>query len=193
MIFVEKQRISKVVFIGYRGTGKTVLSRMLAEKLKWELLNTDETIQKNAGMKIPQIVEKFGWPYFRNLEKELAKEISRMEKAMVVDTGGGMVTNEENAANLKKNGIIILLEAEKEKIFERISTDSNRPSLIKGASQLEEIIQKLAERTPIYKRLADFTIDTSIEKPEESLKQILAFLETKGIKPFASKSLGKKC
>ncbi|MDO8647279.1 MAG: shikimate kinase [Candidatus Diapherotrites archaeon] len=178
---MEKQRISKVVFIGYRGTGKTVLSRMLAEKLEWELLNTDETIQKKAGLAIPQIVEKFGWPYFRNLEKELAAEISGMEKAMVVDTGGGMVTSEEAAASLKKNSVMVLLEASKEKIFERISTDSNRPSLIKGASQMEEITQKLAERTPIYKKLADFTVDTSTEEPEESLKRMLEFLKAKGV------------
>lgn len=168
-----------IVLIGYRGTGKTFVGRALAERLGREFVDTDDLIIERAGKSIPKIFEENGEEEFREIERRVVKEVSEKDN-LVVGCGGGVAVDEENIENLKKNGVIILLEASAEKIYERIKDDSNRPSLI-GKGKFEEIKELLKYRKPFYEKAAEHRIDSEKFTIEENVEQIINYLKEKGV------------
>lgn len=166
-----------LVLIGYRGTGKSEVGRLLSQKLGMKLINLDEEIVRGAGLSIPQIVEKWGWPKFRALEREAVRRLPS-ERDAVMDTGGGVVLDERNVADLGRSGRIFWLKASPRTIAARIEKSTNRPPLTEGKSFLDEIEEVLEERLPLYEAAADFEIDTDEAGPEEVTRRILEILES---------------
>ena len=78
-----------VVLIGYRGTGKSTVGKIVAARLGRVLVSTDAEIVKLVGQSIPEIVAKNGWEYFRDLETKVCQELAGRD-ALVIDTGGGL-------------------------------------------------------------------------------------------------------
>ncbi|HJP18450.1 MAG TPA: shikimate kinase [Nitrospinota bacterium] len=161
-----------IVLIGYRGTGKSTVGKILAKKLKRLLIPVDDLIVKKVGMSIPEIVEKHGWDYFRDIESNVTKELSNQDNC-IIDCGGGVILRDENVENLKQNGKCFLLKAEIDTIISRIQGDANRPALKEGMSFREEQEKVLKERDPKYKAAADVEIDTSILSLEQAVEKIL--------------------
>jgi len=166
--------------LGYRGTGKSVISKLLSEKLRMKLYKIDNMVSELAGKSIPTIVEQDGWNSFRKLESQIVAEVSNKAKNSVIDCGGGVVLNDDNMVNLKREGVCILLTAGLETIIKRIRNDKNRPSLQSGLSFEEEQRKIIAERENRYRLAADFTCDTSERRPTETAEKITEFLSTKG-------------
>ncbi len=161
-----------IVLIGYRGTGKSTVGKVLAKKLKRLLIPVDELIVKKACMGIPEIVEKRGWDNFRDLESEMIEEISNIQNC-IIDCGGGVILRAENVENLKRHGKCFLLKADIDTIISRIQGDANRPALKEGMSFREEQEKVLKEREPKYKAAADVEIDTSILSLEHAVEKIM--------------------
>ena len=168
-----------IVLLGYRGTGKSAISRILAQKLKRKLIRIDELIVQSAGMPIPEIVDKWGWPKFREIESRLVQEIANEERDSVIDCGGGVVLDDQNIVCLKEHGKAVLLKADLNTILRRIKNDSNRPPLREGVSFEEEQKIILAEREPKYLAAADMICDTTHQKPVETVLQIIEFFRQK--------------
>ncbi len=164
-----------IVLIGYRGTGKSVVGNLLAEKLKMPYYTMDAMIVERAGMPVPEIVEKFGWPGFRDRETELARELSTLD-GVIIDCGGGIIERPENIEALHVNGQIIWLTATVDTIVNRIQGDTQRPSLTGGKSFTDEVSEILARRTPIYLAAAHHTIETDKLTPEEIVQKITGLL-----------------
>jgi shikimate kinase len=165
-----------LVLIGYRGTGKSAVAAVLADRLSRTAVCLDEEIERDAGASIPEIVEKHGWPYFRNLETKITRKFSAMDD-LILDTGGGVVLRDENVRALAQNGRIFWLKASVETIAQRIQSSSNRPSLTGTKSFLDEIEEVLTERLPLYRAAADHEIDTDSLSMEEVADTILEQLE----------------
>ena len=161
-----------IVLIGYRGTGKSTVAGILGERLNRTVISTDAEIVKEAGQSIPLIVEKFGWDHFRNLETEMCRKLTGQDN-LVIDTGGGLILKDENVKTLKANGKIYWLTAEVSTIANRISGDTQRPSLSGTKSFVEEIEEILEIRRPHYQAAADVLIPTDHETPELIANQIL--------------------
>ncbi|MDR4495095.1 MAG: shikimate kinase [Nitrospirales bacterium] len=164
-----------IVLIGYRGTGKSTVARILGERLQRTVISTDAAIVKEEGQSIPQIVEQFGWDHFRDLETRMCRKLQD-QTDLVIDTGGGLILREENVNILKAHGKVFWLTAEVSTIVNRISGDTQRPSLSGTKSFVEEVEDILKERTPKYQAAADFTIPTDHETPESIAVQVLAQL-----------------
>jgi shikimate kinase len=169
-----------IVLIGYRGTGKSVISRILTDTLHCRRYSIDDEIVRQAGKPIPEIVEQEGWSKFREIERELVRKISTEIRSSVIDCGGGVVLDERNVADLKRDGKVILLVASSEKILERIHRDANRPPLIEGLSFEEEQRQILKERDPKYRAAADCIFDTTHLKPRQTAMKIIEHFKKKG-------------
>jgi shikimate kinase len=164
------RRLVNLALIGFMGTGKTTVGRLVAEQLGFEFLDTDELIQSRAGRTIADIFAKDGEPAFRALEKQVVQELSPREKT-VISTGGGLPTNPENLDALKSFALVICLWASPEKIWERVRHQSHRP-LLHDADPQKKIRELLAVREPFYKQ-ADVLINTDLRSVREATQQIV--------------------
>ncbi len=164
-----------IVLIGMRGSGKTIIGKLLAKRLGKQFIEMDELIVQRLGQSIPEIVQRYGWGKFRDTEEEITREVAGLDN-VVNATGGGVVTREENIRELKKKGKLVWLKADTDTLLKRIGNSQSRPSLT-GKSQREDMEAVMAERSPIYQRAADFIVDTENKTPEE-IAEVIAKLYT---------------
>lgn len=164
-----------IVLIGLRGSGKTKIGKILAEKLKLNFVDLDEEIEKAEGEKISKIVEKNGWEYFREKEVEAVLKAAKLDKT-VIATGGGAILNENNKLNLKKNGVTIYLNSSPKDCSAHIASSKNRPPLTNKSTQFEELKLLYSQRHNIYKEAADLVINrtNNIEDDTEKLIKTLS-------------------
>jgi shikimate kinase len=165
-----------IVLIGYRGTGKSVVGRILAHRLGRVYVGMDANIVNRAGMSIPQIVEQYGWPRFRDIETEEVFDLSGKDQ-LIIDTGGGVIERADNIPALKANGVVFWLKASVDTIVRRIQGGDQRPALTEGKTFTQEVAQVLGERLPRYQGAAHYEIDTDALTPEQVAEKIITMLE----------------
>jgi shikimate kinase len=130
------------------GAGKTTVGRRLAQKLALPFVDADEEIESAAGMKIAEIFERFGEPYFRDGERRvIARLIDGSKK--VIATGGGAFMNEETRALILDRATAIWLEADVDTLVDRVRRRSTRP-LLKDRDPGEVLRELAALRNPVY-------------------------------------------
>lgn len=164
-----------VVLIGYRGTGKSSVGKILAARLDRILLSTDAEVVKLAGHPIPAIVERQGWEYFRDLETKVCQDLAG-QNGLIIDTGGGAILRSQNVDVLKQTGKLFWLTASVETIAKRIGSDTQRPSLTGTKSFIDEIHDVLQDRLPKYQAAADYVIETEGRALSHVADEILARL-----------------
>lgn len=162
--------MKNIVLVGFMGTGKTAVSKALAAKLGREFVELDDIIEKKEGIPIREIFEKKDEPYFRNLEREAVREASRKE-GIVISAGGGAIVDEENLRNLRKNSVIVCLEASPDVILKRTKGNTCRP-LLNVSDPKKEIEGLLKKRAPYYKK-ADHHINTDKLSVDEVIEKII--------------------
>jgi shikimate kinase len=168
-----------IVLIGYRGTGKSVIGAILAKRLGMRCIAMDEEIVNKAGMSIPEIVEQFGWPGFRDRESAEARDLASRDN-IIIDTGGGVIERAENIEVLQKNACMIWMKASVETIVARIQGGTERPALTTGKTFTEEVAEVLERRTPKYRSAAHYEIDTDDMTPEQIADAIIDIVRTSG-------------
>ena len=158
-------KMENIVLIGMPGSGKSTVGKLLSSQLGKEFADADSAIIEKAGISIPEIFEQRGEEWFRAIESEVLAELGK-HSGLVIATGGGCVTREENYPLLHQNGTIFCLDRD----ISCLPTDG-RPLSQKG--QLEEMYRI---RNPLYHRFADHHIDCN-HTPEAAAAQILQILE----------------
>ena len=164
-----------VVLIGYRGTGKSSVGKVLAARLDRPLLSTDAEVVRLAGQTIPAIVKQHGWEYFRDLESKVCQELAG-QNGLIIDTGGGAILRSQNVDVLKQTGKLFWLTASVETIAKRIGSDTQRPSLTGTKSFIDEIQDVLQDRLPKYQAAGDYVIETEGRSLSQLADEILARL-----------------
>lgn len=152
--------MSILFLIGYRACGKTTIAKALNRKTTWHLIDTDALIVEQAGCDIATIIKRHGWEYFRDREAK-ALALCAQEKQCIVSTGGGIILRPENRAILRETGTTIFLNLPSHAIVKRLMANpihSQRPSLT-NTSLTDEVEAVLNERLPLYKEVADITLD----------------------------------
>lgn len=151
---------TNIALIGFMGTGKTAVGKLLARKLGRKFIELDLLIKQLAGKPIPEIFEQDGEIAFRELEIEATRKIAR-EQHTVIAGGGGIVLNKINIDRLKESSRIVYLTASTEILLKRVSGVKNERPLLNVADQALQISELLRFRKPFYQRAADITINTS--------------------------------
>ncbi|MDR1702942.1 MAG: shikimate kinase [Sporomusaceae bacterium] len=169
--------MKNIVLIGFMGTGKTSVGRLLAARLNRQFVDIDKKIEIENKMSVSEIFELHGEHHFRQLESEVIKKVARQTN-VVIATGGGAVLRRENRLSLRKNGLIVSLSADLDTIAERTAPSLNRP-LLEVGDKKKAIASLLAKRASLYEQ-ADYLIDTSGYSPQYVTEKIIVFLREGG-------------
>ncbi len=167
-----------IFLIGFMGVGKTTVSDCLHAVTGLEEIDLDEAIERENGMTVAEIFDRFGESYFREKETAMLQKIARQEPS-VVSCGGGCVLREENVSILKQSGVTVLLTAEPETIYGRIKDGTDRP-LLNGHMDVAYISELMERRRESYEAAADTCIRTDGRTPEEIAGEIRTILCRKG-------------
>lgn len=178
---------NKIIFLtGFMGAGKSTIGPILANTIGWDSCDLDLLIEQKVDKKVRQIFEQDGEEYFRKVESEMLKEISKKSK-LVVSLGGGTMASEKNLALLKKAGKVIYLKASTESFYKRLRYKRDRPSL--GVNEVEDftkeklvsrINQLMAKRTKFYEQ-ADIIINTDNSTVGRTVDRIVKLLNESDI------------
>lgn len=137
-------------FVGFMGTGKTTVGHMVAQRMGYQLLDSDVEIERKAGKSIPDIFANEGEPAFRAMERDFIEHGHPAGKC-VVACGGGLVVPPGMLELLQSKGVIICLHASLETILKRTQGSRHRP-LLNVAAPTERIRTLYAAREPIYRQ-----------------------------------------
>lgn len=146
----------RIALVGFMGSGKTEVGRILAKKIGYQFVDFDEVIEEETGLSIREIFEKHGEKYFRRKEKEILRRFSK-ESNMVAATGGGIIEDEENRKELKENWFTVFLNLPFEIAYQRIKEDINRP---KARGKREEVESLFYKRESLYKEASHLVVYT---------------------------------
>lgn len=165
-------RDTKNIFlIGPMGAGKTTIGRLLAKNLGVGFIDSDKEIEKRTGVSIPMIFEYEGEAGFRKREAEILADLTQTD-SIVLATGGGSILFPENRECLRKRGFVVYLHCPVDKQLERTHKDSNRP-LLRTENPRQKLLELFAVREPLYRKLADFIVDTGQSSSRRAIRQIL--------------------
>jgi shikimate kinase len=172
-MFQNKPNIS---LIGFMGSGKTTIGRLIAKIEDLKFCDTDALIvEKSDGKSITDIFNDFGEKYFRGLEADAIKSLKDV-KSSVISCGGGVVLNEDNMRLLREISVVVYLHANSEKIYSNLKkSDSVRPLLLVD-DVMAEIDSLLKVRKPLYMKYCHIAVDVTDFGVKESAYSVLRLL-----------------
>jgi shikimate kinase len=169
------EKSKNIVLTGFRATGKSLVGKLLAERLCYSFIDTDILLRQRLGAPIADIVDRHGWPFFRQAERRLLAEVPGMVET-VLATGGGAIEHETQWQRLRKCCYVVWLDADAETIKQRVRDDpessGQRPSLT-GRPVGDEIDDLLQRRAPLYAAGSDLRLDTVGRTPEALVQTII--------------------
>jgi shikimate kinase len=166
---------SNIFLIGLMGAGKSTVGRLLARKLDRRFIDSDHALEERCGVKIPTIFEMEGEAGFRKREAQIINDLSA-EKKIVLATGGGAVLLPENRKVLAERGTVIYLHANPIELWHRTKGGEGRP-LLQNGDPKKTLENLYAVRDPLYREIADFTIETGKPSVNQLVSSLLMQLE----------------
>jgi shikimate kinase len=165
---------ANIILCGFMGTGKTTVGQIIAARLGWSFVDTDALIESRQGRSVQVIFAQEGEGPFRQLEHALCEELIGWRRT-VIATGGGIVIDPVNRANLARAGLVICLEAPADEIMRRLADQTDRP-LLAGADPAQRIADLLARRAEAYRALPN-RVNTAGLAPERVAERIIDLWE----------------
>ena len=168
-----------IFLIGFMGCGKSTVAAKLNQAYGMHVVEMDQEISVRQKMGIPEIFEQYGEEYFRDLESDLLKKI-QVGSNQVISCGGGVVLREQNVAEMKKNGKIVLLTAKPENILRRVIGNDDRP-VLKGRKTVKDISELMEARREKYESAADVIVATDDKRITEICEEIMQKIKEAGM------------
>ena len=167
--------MNNIYIVGFMGTGKTAVGKVLAKRMGLKFIDLDDRIEETQGSKIADIFAKKGEAYFREAEAKALQDIAA-QTGLVAACGGGIVLNKNNIETMDNSGDIFCLDASVEVIYERIKNASHRP-LLNVEDPKGKIEELLDRRARFYTKIehhidtSDFTIDEVVQRIIDKTQQ----------------------
>lgn len=169
----------KIILIGYMGSGKSTIAKLLSKSMHYEFLDLDEIIEKEQNASVSTIFEQKGEVYFRKLEHQVLKRILQSESNMILSLGGGTPCFTNNQELLKQENICtVYLKTSIDKLYERLRTQkANRPLIAtKSEDEMKEFIAKHLFERSFYYNQAKYIVSTDDKTPQETVLEIQSLL-----------------
>ena len=163
-----------MAIVGYMGSGKSTVGRLVADSLRWRFIDLDEAVAERAGLPIPEIFESRGEPHFRNLERRELMHALDGPRESVVACGGGVVIDPRNRARLLEVPTVFLWEDTD--VLYRRTRGPGRP--LRGAS-FEDFARRYAERLPYYLEVAALQVEPGNRPLHRVADEILEWFHEK--------------
>lgn len=167
-----------ISLIGYMGSGKSHISKILSEKINFKIIDTDKEISLRNKMSISEIFQKKGELYFRKQERQLLEEIFATNNQLILSLGGGTPAYYNNMDFINERSVSIYLQARIDTLVSRLLKQKNKRPIIAHIpnTELPEFIAKhLFERNIFYNK-CQFKISTDEKEPESIVDEIIEFL-----------------
>ncbi|PQA34703.1 shikimate kinase AroK [Amnimonas aquatica] len=171
---MAQSTVQNIFLVGPMGAGKTTIGRQLADLLRWEFVDSDHEIEARTGADIPWIFDIEGEAGFRLREEQVIDALTQ-RRHIVLATGGGAVTREQNRRHLHDRGTVIYLETPVERQLERTARDHNRP-LLRTPDPRARLTELLSQRDPLYREVAHHIMPTERGSAREVAWHILQAL-----------------
>ena len=171
---MAQSTVHNIFLVGPMGAGKTTIGRQLADLLRWEFVDSDHEIEARTGADIPWIFDIEGEAGFRLREEQVIDALTQ-RRHIVLATGGGAVTREQNRRHLHDRGTVIYLETPVERQLERTARDHNRP-LLRTPDPRARLTELLSQRDPLYREVAHHIMPTERGSAREVAWHILQAL-----------------
>jgi shikimate kinase len=166
----------RIILIGFMGVGKTVVGKSLAKNLNIKFIDMDNEIEKRENKAISEIFKESGEAYFRKLEKDLLKELVKKDN-IIISTGGGIITKQENIDILKKERQVVFLDANVWTIQKNVSKEIDKRPLLKQSQNIAETIDNLLKkRINKYNDTYNIKIDINDKNINEVVSEILVHI-----------------
>ena len=161
-----------ICLIGMPSSGKSVLGKMLAKKRQMRFLDLDTLIQKNTGKLLREIIEEQGREGFLRIEEETGASLS--VENTVIAPGGSICYGEKAMKHLQKIARVIFLDLPYEEMEKRIGDPVKRGVAIPEGFSLRDLYK---ERTELYRKYAEYTLEEENLSIEECLKKLMQYLD----------------
>ncbi len=168
-----------IALVGLPGGGKSTVGRQLAKRLGRPFADSDAVIEAEIGESIRSFFEREGEARFRDIEEQVVSRLVQTPEG-VIATGGGAVLRAANRAALREHTTVIYLRSTPEELFRRLRHDTQRP-LLQVRDPLRRLRELHAERDPLYRETAHYTVDTGRPSVPMLVNMILAQLELAGL------------
>ena len=163
-----------LVLVGFMGSGKSSVGRILSSLTGFALVDTDTLVAREAGQSIPAIFKRHGEAYFRALETKILQSlIGRI--GLIVATGGGVIAAEENRRLLPQIGPVVWLDASPEQLYQRVK-HSKRP-LLQSADPRQTLEELYHQRESLYREAAAIRIDSDALTHRQTAEAVLAHFQ----------------
>jgi shikimate kinase len=170
-----------LVLIGYRGSGKTTVGKLVAQRTNRPFVDCDQWIVRKAGQGIADIFAQHGEKAFRDLEAEAVAEIAALQNHVIALGGGAMGRSENQNAIRDANHQVVYLRCEPGVLLSRIQSDpataASRPALTALGGGIEEIQQVLARREPIWQSVMTAKLDVTTLSPQQAADAIVKMMK----------------
>ena len=150
--------VPRPILVGMPGAGKSTVARQLGQRLELPVVDTDAVIEARIGGTIRDFFARRGEAAFRDMEEQVIAELTG-GAPKVLATGGGAVLRRANRERMRAGGTVIYLRISPEYLFRRLRKDTKRP-LLQVADPLARLQTLFAERDPLYRECAHFTLNT---------------------------------
>jgi len=167
-----------IALIGFMGSGKTTVGRLLAVRLGMKFIDLDDVIKDKLGMEITEIFSNYGEKYFRDVESQVVKEVFTGIDNSVIACGGGVVLKDDNVRIINQNSVVVYLRISPYEAYSRLLSCRDRP-LLNVSNRLEVINQLMRVREPLYLRTAHIVVDVDGRTPEDIVEEIIRTLSNK--------------